>query len=256
MEPTPTMGPAPDIAPSPATAQIQIDQRVQEYYGTEFDEQQRLARPAGRLELVRVREVVGGRLAPESRVADIGGGAGAHAAWLAEAGHEVVLVDPVPRHVRAASLLPGVQAVVGDARHLSLPTAGFDAALVFGPLYHLASRDDRVLALSEARRIVHPGGLVFAAVIPRWAAYSDAMTTLDDGASAPGWLHALVDSGASPTTGHFPAAHFHTSAELAAEMADAGLEVIELLALEGPGGLPLEFLGADADDALDRKSVV
>lgn len=114
-----------------------------------------------------MRELVAPLLDPGSRVIDVGGGTGVHAAWLAAAGHVVTLVDPVPGHVGAASRLEGVTAVVGDARTLPFDDGTFDAALVFGPLYHLSERADRVRALAEAGRAVRPGGLVLAQVITR-----------------------------------------------------------------------------------------
>jgi SAM-dependent methyltransferase len=51
------------------------------------------------------------RFLPESgRVADIGGGPGTHASHLSGLGYEVVLVDPVPKHIE--------QAVAADAGFL------------------------------------------------------------------------------------------------------------------------------------------
>lgn len=228
--------------------QEDIDARVQAYYASEFDEQRRLERPAGRLEMARVRELVAPLLAPHSTIVDIGGGTGVHAQWLAEAGHHVTVVDPVARHVEIAAQIPGVEATIGDARSLMLESNSCDAALLFGPLYHLESRASRVQALREAARVVRPGGTVFGAVIPRWAVYTDSTTTLPDGASVPDEIHRILDTGESHPQAHFPGAHFHTSTELAAEMQEADLEVIELAAIEGPGGLPLEFV-AQADDA-------
>lgn len=65
----------------------------------------------GRLELLRTRELARRALAglgsPAARVLDVGGGTGVHAAWLARDGHEVHVVDVVPRHVEAAATLPG-----------------------------------------------------------------------------------------------------------------------------------------------------
>lgn len=223
--------------------QDSFDDRIQGYYGVDFDESQRLARPAGVLELTRVQDIVRPLLDPGSHVVDIGGGAGVHARWLAAEGHRVSLVDPVARHVEAARQLPGVRAFLGDARSLDLPDASCDAALLFGPLYHLAERRDRVLALGEAARVVRAGGVVCAAVITRWGAYADAATQQPDGAVLPPWLHELLDTGVAHPGGFFPGAHFHTSAELDAEMRAAGLEVLRLEAIEGPAGVPLELAG-------------
>ena len=66
---------------------------------------------------------------PPATVLDVVGGTGIHAAWLAQDGYDVVLVDVVAEHVEQAARLPGMAATVGDARALtrgcssSAPTA-------------------------------------------------------------------------------------------------------------------------------------
>jgi len=98
------------------------------------------------LERERTRELVLRHLAPPPGVVlDVGGGAGAHALWLAERGYEVHLVDPVPLHVEQAeeaSRATGrlASARVGDARRLDFADGSADAALLLGPLYHLTAR--------------------------------------------------------------------------------------------------------------------
>jgi len=60
-----------------------------------------------------------------------------------------------PRHVAKASadLGPlGVTAELGDARWIPVPDGAYDVVLLFGPLYHLTEREDRLRALSEAAR--------------------------------------------------------------------------------------------------------
>ena len=47
-----------------------------------------------------------------------------------------------------------------------------------GPLYHLIERTDRLRALSEARRVLRPGGWVFVAGISRYAALLDLLVRL------------------------------------------------------------------------------
>ena len=54
------------------------------------------------------------------------------------------LVDPVAEQVALAARLPGVVAVVGDARHVPAPAASADAVLLLGPLYHLPRPADRL----------------------------------------------------------------------------------------------------------------
>lgn len=145
-------------------------------------ERERLDEPRGIIEFERTKDILGRYLPPApATIADIGGGPGRYALWLAERGYCVYHRDLVGLHVQqlldAAAEHPSldIETAVGDARQLDLPDASVDAVLLFGPLYHLPLRGDRVQVLAEARRIVRPGGLVFAAAISRWAARLDAI---------------------------------------------------------------------------------
>ena len=71
--------------------------------------------------------------------------------------------------------VPGIRTAVSDARSLDLPDGSADAVLLLGPLYHLASRADRIAAIREAARVLRPGGALFAAAISRWATRIDGM---------------------------------------------------------------------------------
>jgi len=126
---------------------------IADYYDR-GDEPERLTRgPEGQLELIRTQALLERLLpAPPAAIADVGGGAGIHAAPLAARGYEVHLVDPVAGHVAQASALGLASALVGDARELPFEDERFDAVLLLGPLYHLHERADRLAALAEARR--------------------------------------------------------------------------------------------------------
>src|SRR6476646_7841983 len=141
-------------------------------------ERERLSDGRGDLEFTRTSEIVLRRLptAP-AVVADIGGGPGRYALWLASLGYQVEHRDLMPLHVEQlraeAAGVAGIHTAVGDVRDLDLPDASVDAVLLLGPLYHLIDRAERVRALRECARIVRPGGAVFAAVISRWAVRID-----------------------------------------------------------------------------------
>jgi len=146
-------------------------------------ERDRLDSSAGALELVRTQLLLERYLpAPPAVVADVGGGPGRYAVWLAERGYRVHLVDPVPLHVEQARASargrPGAElasAEVGDARALELAEASVDAVLLLGPLYHLRERVDRLQALAEARRVCRREGVVIAAAISRFASTLDGL---------------------------------------------------------------------------------
>lgn len=66
-------------------------------------EDQRLFKGLGRLELVRTQELLSRHLpSPPAVIFDVGGGSGIYACWLAQQGYEVHLIDVLPLHVEQA----------------------------------------------------------------------------------------------------------------------------------------------------------
>jgi ubiquinone/menaquinone biosynthesis C-methylase UbiE len=214
------------------------------------------------LERARTQELVRRHLAPPpGAVLDVGGAAGAYAFWLAGAGYEVHLVDPVPLHVEQARATSSASAgrglasaQVADARALPFGDANASAVLMLGPLYHLTQRADRVRALQEALRVLRPGGVVFAAAISRFASLVDGLrgALFEDPAFASVVERDLADGQHRNDTGnarYFTTAFFHHPAELAEEIAGAGLSLVDLFAVEGPAAAMPDFARRWADPA-------
>jgi SAM-dependent methyltransferase len=225
---------------------VETPAEVREHYDRDIDEGERLRQGPGRLELARTQEIVRRHLPAGSlRILDVGGGTGVHAAWLADDGHQVHHVDPVDRHVEAARRLAGpgrrITAEVGDARRLQAEPDSADAVLLLGPLYHLTDRADRLLALREARRVVRPGGVVFAAGISRFASLHDGLgrgflfdpdfRTVVEGDLRDGQHR---NPGRRPHW--FTTAFFHHPDEMRAEADEAGFVGVEVLGVEGVAG--------------------
>jgi SAM-dependent methyltransferase len=58
---------------------------------------------------------------------------------------------------------------VGDARDLDFPDEFADVIVMHGPLYHLTDRNDRLQALSEAKLVLRPRGILLGFAITRYA---------------------------------------------------------------------------------------
>jgi SAM-dependent methyltransferase len=214
----------------------------------------------GRLEAERTRDLLDRFLPPPPAVVlDVGGAEGAYALPLARSGYVVHLLDPVPPHVEAARaasaaqpLQPLAEVGIGDARNLTASNNVADAVLLLGPLYHLVDAADRARALSEAHRVLRPGGTLFAAGISRFASTHDGLRS---GAMADPRFEAIVEGDLSDgvhrnpdVAGHpewFTLAYMHRPEELLDEARSAGFPDAGIYAVEGVGAW------MDLDDTLD-----
>ena len=215
-------------------------------YYERLGETVRLDEGNGRLEFLRTWDILARVLPPPpGRIVDVGGATGVYAEPLARAGYEVTVVDPVRAHVAAAQALPGVSAVLGDARALPQQSESADAALLLGPLYHLTDRADRLTAWREAARVIRPGGVVAAATISRFGSMLDGFA--HGALSDPQFRLLAIDDLAEGVhrnpqdrPGWFTTAYFHRPEEVAAEAREAGLREVRTVLVEGPFGLALD----------------
>jgi len=181
---------------------------------------------------------------PPARVLDCGGGPGRFAIELARLGYEVTLFDLSAENLRLArqrSAEVGVEITTyahGTATDLSrYPDGAFDAVLLMGPLYHLLEADSRQRALDEARRILSSGGVLFAALITRYApiryyaAHDPAWIV-----TSPQELGQFLEQGAVPPKGEPGSgfvAYFARPEEIRPLLRGAGYEVRAVLGVEG-----------------------
>lgn len=244
-----------------------LPHEVTRYY-EEGLEAQRLSGALGELELLRTMEIISRYLPdPPVKILDVGGGPGVYACWLARDGHEVHLIDPVPLHVEQARQAsegqpeyPITSISLGDARKLNQPDDSIDVVLIFGPLYHLTDRNDRLQTLREACRVLRKSGLIFAVGISRFASALDGLVRglLGD----PEFMRIVRRDLANgqhrnPTNklSYFTTAFFHHPEELAAEVAEAGFQLEEILPIEGPAAL-LQDLDERWDDKDQRIQIL
>lgn len=106
-------------------------------------------------------------LKPEHQVLDIGAGTGRYTSALMAEGYKVKAVELVQRNIDVfLKREPAADVVKGDARDMPfLPDGYADVTLLLGPLYHLFGDDQKLKALTEAKRVTKPGGLIFVAYL-------------------------------------------------------------------------------------------
>ncbi len=99
------------------------------------------------------------------RLLDIGAGTGRYSVALAEEGYDVTAVELVRYNLGVLKKkASSVKAMQGNALNLKrLESASYDVTLLFGPMYHLFGFEQKLRALSEARRVTKPNGVILVA---------------------------------------------------------------------------------------------
>ena len=101
------------------------------------------------------------------KIIDIGAGTGRYSVALAAEGYNVTAVELVKYNLGILNQKgANVKAYQGNALKLKrFAGNSFDLALLFGPMYHLHSDADQIQALSEAKRVTRPGGIIMVAYV-------------------------------------------------------------------------------------------
>lgn len=179
--------------------------------------------------------------AAPARLIDIGGGPGRYAITLGQRGYRVTLVDLSCNNLELAKKKATEAGVVLDAfihanalDLITFPEAAFEAALLMGPLYHLHKLEERQATLQQARRLLKPGGLIFATFITRFASFRDAAVNgysyvLDD----PTYSEKLLATGIHDSGVGFADAYFAHPDEVIPLGESAGFTTLRLMGCEG-----------------------
>lgn len=146
---------------------------LEEHYN-KFSEDKRLTRRHGQVEFLTSMKYINKYLQQildkeknEIKILDIGAGTGRYAIPLSQEGYDVTALELVKYNIGILkSKGSNVQAIQGNALNLKkLKSDSFDVTLLFGPMYHLFSQENKEKALLEAKRVTKQNGVIFVAYL-------------------------------------------------------------------------------------------
>lgn len=140
---------------------------IEKYYN-KFNEDKRLTHRHGIVEYtISMKYIQKYILKTPSKIIDIGAGTGRYSVALSDLGHDVTAVELVKHNLNVIKeKSKKVNAILGNALNLQkFADNTFDIAILFGPMYHLFTYEDKLKALKEAKRVTKTGGFIFVGYV-------------------------------------------------------------------------------------------
>lgn len=138
-----------------------------EYYN-KFNEDKRLTRRHGKVEFIVTLKYIHDYLNKMNnpKIIDIGAGTGKYSIELSNQGYDVTAIELVKHNLSYIKKYDKIKSYQGNAIDLSrFKDETFDLTLLFGPMYHLIDKKDKIKALNEAKRITKKDGIIMVAYI-------------------------------------------------------------------------------------------
>lgn len=145
-----------------------MSKELEQHYN-KFCEDKRLTRRHGNVEYITSMKYIHKYLETmeNPKILDVGAGTGRYSVQLANEGYDVTAVELVKYNLGILKQKgSNVKAYQGTALNLKrFDNEQFDLTLVFGPMYHLYTMEDKQKALQEAVRVTKKGGVILVAYI-------------------------------------------------------------------------------------------
>lgn len=133
-------------------------------YYNKFNEDKRLKTKHGKVEYMTAMKYINFYLKKykNPKILDIGAGTGAYSVPLSEK-YDVTSVELVKHNLKQIEKKSkNIKLIHANATELSMLSDGeYDIILLFGPMYHLISMEDKIKALNESKRLLKDNGLIF-----------------------------------------------------------------------------------------------
>ncbi|MCI7003763.1 MAG: class I SAM-dependent methyltransferase [Clostridia bacterium] len=139
---------------------------IEKYYN-KFNEDKRLYTRHGLVEFFVTMEHLKKYLFDGAKILDVGAGTGRYSLELYNMGYDITAVELVKKNLRVLQEKNGnINAFLGNALNLKkFNDESFDITLLLGPMYHLFTLEDKIKALTEAKRVTKKGGYIFVAYL-------------------------------------------------------------------------------------------
>ena len=131
-------------------------------YYNKFNEDKRLNTKHGNIEFITAIKYIEKYINKGDKILDVGAGTGKYSIYFNDKGYDVTAVELVKHNLRVLEKnAPDIKAYQGNALNLKFEDNSFDIVLLFGPMYHLISFEDKLKAINEAKRVLKPNGKIF-----------------------------------------------------------------------------------------------
>lgn len=231
---------------------------LEEYYN-KFNEEKRLNSRHGQVEFITsmkyihkyLEQLSGGKEKSQIRILDIGAGTGSYSIPLAEEGYDVTAVELVKHNLgRLKQKCNKVHAFQGNALKLKkLNEDTFDVTLLFGPMYHLHEKEEKLQALLEAKRVTKQGGIILVAYIMN--EYSVLTYAFKERHIKEALATGMLDENFHCTSKANPLYSFVRLEDMEELNQNAGLTRIQVISADGPANHMRTVLNALDDEEFE-----
>ena len=134
-------------------------------YYNKFNEEKRLTRRRGQVEYITTMKYIHNYLKNNDKIIEIGAGTGKYSIALADEGYDITAVELVKHNLKQIEKKSNkVKTILGNAINLKqMKDNTYDITLLFGPMYHLITKEEKIKALEEAKRITKKNGIIMIA---------------------------------------------------------------------------------------------